>query len=285
MIHPVQSQAHELRHHSIFLLFGSWWFKGYHYVFLPFIAFGVAVNFTVTVSLILWKAFRFLWPEKRLPPPATPETLMLIIPCYNETEEELRRSLDSLVEQKGLKGHKRACFIICDGRVRGPGMQQTTADTLLYSILADKAYRVEMKNAYIGWDKKPMSIILQKGTYEGMPYMVIVKTQNQGKRDSLILLRSFGTCCLPLPPLPCADNVNDIASLHFQHQTSETCDYNVPTTFRRNVIFHSRRLRHRPLSLNCRHGCRHRFSSLVHLPSHPGVALSQMLRRLRRCLG
>ncbi|KAF2273519.1 uncharacterized protein EI97DRAFT_383471 [Westerdykella ornata] len=176
---------------SGFLLFGSWWFKGYHWIFLPFIAFGVAFNFIVVVTLCLWKAFRFVRPERKLPPPETPESLMLIIPCYNENEDELRKSLDSLVEQKGIDNHKKAIFIICDGRVRGPGMTETTGDCLLNTILTEKTSTIHMKNAYLAWDKIPMDIIMQKGTYKGMPYMCIVKMQNRGKRDGLILLRSF----------------------------------------------------------------------------------------------
>jgi chitin synthase len=174
------------------LLFGSWWFKGYHFVFLPFVAFGVAVNFLVVVTLCLWMIFRSIHPERKLPPPTVPESLMLVIPCYNETEEELRRSLDSLVAQKGIEMHKRAVFIICDGRVKGPQMKESTANALLHTILAVKTSRIHMKNAYMAWDKYPMNIIIQKGTYKGLPYMCIVKMHNKGKRDGLILLRSFG---------------------------------------------------------------------------------------------
>lgn len=189
----VHSSSLALTTFSATLLFSSWWFKGYHYIFLPFITFGVAVNFTVVVTLVLWKAVRFVFPEKKLAPPETPESLMLIIPCYNESEDELRRSLDSLVEQKGIDQHRKAIFIICDGRVRGPGMEETTADSLLNTILLDKTLSVHIKDAYMGWDKQPMDIIMQKGTYKGLPYMCIVKMQNRGKRDGLILLRSFGT--------------------------------------------------------------------------------------------
>jgi chitin synthase len=162
-------------------------------VFLPFITFGVAVNLMVVITLLLWLAFRFARPEKKLPAPETPESLMLIIPCYNENEEELRKSLDSLVEQEGIDQHQKAVFIICDGRARGPGMTETTGDCLLNTILTEKTSCALIKNAYMAWDKEPMDIMLQKGTYRGLPYMCIVKMTNKGKRDGLILLRSFGT--------------------------------------------------------------------------------------------
>ncbi|KAH9877748.1 hypothetical protein J1614_002965 [Plenodomus biglobosus] len=174
-----------------FLIFGYWWFKGYHYVFVPIIAVGVLINFTVVVTLLIWLAFRRIKPEIKSPPPLNPDTLMLIVPCYNENEGELRRSIDSLVEQRGLNGHRQACFIICDGRARGPGMTETTGDCLLNTILTGKTYRKHIKNAYIAYDKEPMDIIMQKGTYRGLPYFCIVKMTNKGKRDGIILLRSF----------------------------------------------------------------------------------------------
>lgn len=181
-----------LIHFSGFLLFGSWWFKGYHYVFLPFITYGVFMNFVVVITLLLWLAFRLLRPEKKNPPPTIPESLMLIIPCYNENEEELRKSLDSLVEQRGIENHKQCVFIICDGRARGPGMTQTTGECLLDTILTERTSRIIMKHAYMAWDKEPMDVTIQKGQYRGLDYMCIVKMTNKGKRDGLILLRSFG---------------------------------------------------------------------------------------------
>ncbi|KAF2848143.1 glycosyltransferase family 2 protein [Plenodomus tracheiphilus IPT5] len=174
-----------------FLIFGYWWFRGYHYVFVPFIAVGVLINFVVVMTLLIWLAFRRIRPEIKGPPPLNPDTLMLVIPCYNESEDELRRSIDSLVEQRGIHDHKQACFIICDGRVRGPGMAETTGDCLLNTILTKKTSRKHLKDAYIAFDRERMDVIIQKGTYRGLPYMCIVKMTNKGKRDGIILLRSF----------------------------------------------------------------------------------------------
>lgn len=150
------------------------------------------MNFIVVITLLLWLVFRWIRPQKKDPAPVNPESLMLIIPCYNENEEELRKSLDSLVEQRGIEQNKQCVFIICDGQARGPGMTQTTGECLLDTILTNKTSRIHMKNAYMAWDKEPMDAIIQKGTYRGLPYMCIVKTTNKGKRDGLILLRSFG---------------------------------------------------------------------------------------------
>lgn len=136
-------------------------------------------------------AFRHFFPEKRNPAPETPESLLLIIPCYNESEDELRRSLDSLVEQKHIEQHRHGIVIVCDGRVRGPGMSETTADCLLNTILTEKTSRRKIPNAYLSWEKHDADVILQRGTYRGVPYACIIKLQNSGKRDGLILIRSL----------------------------------------------------------------------------------------------
>jgi hypothetical protein len=149
------------------------------------------INFIVVITLCLWLTLRYFYPEKREPASETPESLLLIVPCYNESEEELRRSLDSLVEQKNIEQHSCGIVIICDGRVRGPGMSETTANCLLNTILTEKTSRRMISNAYLAWDKQDADVILQRGTYRGVPYMCIIKLQNSGKRDGLILIRSL----------------------------------------------------------------------------------------------
>lgn len=142
------------------------------------------------VSIVFNVVRRRVFPEKQIIP-ERPESLVLVIPCYNETKEELLKSLNSLVSQKNIDQHPRAIMIICDGKVRGPGMDKTTADYLFEDILAQKDYRVRIPAAYLAWDQQFMDIEVQKGTYNGIPYFCIVKQQNQGKRDSLIVIRSF----------------------------------------------------------------------------------------------
>ena len=129
-------------------------------------------------------------PEKQIIP-ETPETLVLLIPCYNETKDELLRSLNSLVSQVGIGKHPRSIMIICDGRVRGPGMEKTTADYLLDDILIDKTSRKHISKAYQSWEGNEMDVTIQKGHYNGFPYFCVIKEQNQGKRDGLIVVRSF----------------------------------------------------------------------------------------------
>jgi len=157
---------------------------------LPFITLTVALNVIMVVSLIIFKIKHTIFPPKKIIP-ETPESLVYVIPCYNETPEELTRSLDSLVNQDKIDGHQKACIIIVDGRARGPGMDKSTGDYLMDDILIVRKKRRTIRKAYIGWTHDWMNVEIQVGTYKGMPYYCIVKQQNQGKRDSLIAIRSF----------------------------------------------------------------------------------------------
>ena len=116
----------------------------------------------------------------------------MLMPCYNETLEECTRSLDSLVAQTGIAHHTRAILVICDGKVRGPGMEKTTADYLQQDILSNTSEPMKvLRKAYTGWEGEPMDIEVTRGWYKGVSFYCIVKRMNQGKRDSLIVARSF----------------------------------------------------------------------------------------------
>jgi len=171
-------------------IFASWWWARYYYVYLPFIAFPLVLNCIMIVSLICFKLRNIIRPERIIESDHT-EDLVMIMPCYNETMEECTKSLDSLVDQVGIEHHKRGILVVCDGRVRGPGMEKTTADYLLEDIFVEHTHREKIKNAYRAWDGTTMDLEMSRGLYKGVPYYCIVKERNQGKRDSLIVVRSF----------------------------------------------------------------------------------------------
>ncbi|KAL1847191.1 hypothetical protein Plec18170_008755 [Paecilomyces lecythidis] len=173
-----------------FSIFVTWWWPRFAYILLPFITATVALNSIMVFSIGAHVIWHRIFPEKQIMP-EKPESMVLLIPCYNETMEEMTKSLNSLVGQKDIDQHPQAVMIICDGKVRGPGMEKTTADYLFEDILVQKDYRVRIRAAYLAWDQEFMDVVVQKGTYRGVPYFCIVKQQNQGKRDSLIVVRSF----------------------------------------------------------------------------------------------
>ena len=175
---------------SFILIFASWWWPTYYYLYLPFISFPLVLNCIMIASIIAFQIRNLFRPEK-VNLPSSPEAMVMVMPCYNETHDECSRSLDSLVNQAGVERHKRAILVICDGKARGPGMEKTTADILLEDIFVEPHHREDIKEAYTAWDGVMMDVEISRGLYKGVPYLCIVKQQNQGKRDSLIVVRSF----------------------------------------------------------------------------------------------
>jgi len=121
---------------------------------------------------------------------------LYIIPCYNESKEELSGTIKSLLLQRCVPGDKRSLLIICDGRgITGEGNEEST-DILLKNIL-----QINIINnisweyyLYTTWDKSSNCIIIYKGILmqgsEEIPFILFIKNKNYGKRDSLVLARN-----------------------------------------------------------------------------------------------
>ncbi|KAK6949761.1 hypothetical protein Daesc_008082 [Daldinia eschscholtzii] len=175
---------------NFMFIFSSWWWPRFYFIYLPFISLPLVLNCVMIVDIILWSLKNLVFKPKKVPP-ETPEDMVLLMPCYNETFEECSRSLDSLVNQVNISHHKQAIMVVCDGKVRGPGMDKTTGDYLNEDIFTDQIERRMIRAAYVAWDGQSMDVDISRGIYKGVPFFCIVKQQNQGKRDSLIVARSF----------------------------------------------------------------------------------------------
>ncbi|KAI1393199.1 glycosyltransferase family 2 protein [Hypoxylon trugodes] len=175
---------------NFMLIFASWWWPKFYFIYLPLISLPLVLNCIMIFDIIVWSLKNLVFKPKKTPPP-TPEEMVLLMPCYNETFEECSRSLDSLVNQVNISHHKQAIMVVCDGKVRGPGMEKTTGDYLNQDIFVEQIERKMIRAAYVAWDGQSMDVEVTRGIYKGVPYFCIVKQQNQGKRDSLIVARSF----------------------------------------------------------------------------------------------
>ncbi|KAI2778724.1 glycosyltransferase family 2 protein [Daldinia loculata] len=175
---------------NFMLIFSSWYWPRFYFIYLPFISLPLVLNCVMIADIIIWSLKNLVFKSKKVKP-ETPEEMVLLMPCYNETYEECSRSLDSLVNQVNVSHHKQAIMVVCDGKVRGPGMDKTTGDYLNEDIFVDQVERRMIRAAYVAWDGQSMDVEISRGMYKGLPFFCIVKQQNQGKRDSLIVARSF----------------------------------------------------------------------------------------------
>jgi len=176
------------------LIYAAWQYSDYYYVFLPLLCANTFLQAIMIVSLVLYGIYSgivncFRDPEAKCTPSEL-EKIVMVLPCYNETREEIEKSLDSLVAQKKIEDHPRLIFIIVDGNAKGPGMDKTTQEYLLDDILQFET-RKTFDNGYRARDGLFMACTVQEGLYKGTPYILLVKRYNQGKRDSLCFVRSF----------------------------------------------------------------------------------------------
>lgn len=115
--------------------------------------------------------------------------LLYVLPCYNENETELRKTIDSIASQKDCNIYK-FLIIICDGKIKGSGNTLTTDCILVDNIFKDYIiYNTVFDDAYKNWFNNWENLEVHRGFYNEIPFLIIVKNKNMGKRDSLTLIR------------------------------------------------------------------------------------------------
>jgi chitin synthase len=146
-----------------------------------------------------------------------------IVPCYNETENELLLSLVSLSQQKIGTNDKRLIIIICDGKVIGQGNNKST-DKILLNILNNRNEAIKYK--YTTRENHINTINLYIGQFDNIDYVLMVKDKNYGKRDSLVLARRL---CYSYNTNTYNDNISDIfiksMNLIFRQVFTNNIDY------------------------------------------------------------
>ena len=124
-----------------------------------------------------------------------PKNYIYLVPCYNESEEELTTSLNSLTLQKVVNNDNRCLLIICDGSAIGKGNKQTSTDKILKNMLKISNTDSGEYYDYKTWDNNQNIIKIHTGLYKYMNevinFILIIKTTNYGKRDSLVLARKM----------------------------------------------------------------------------------------------
>jgi cellulose synthase/poly-beta-1,6-N-acetylglucosamine synthase-like glycosyltransferase len=133
--------------------------------------------------------------------------LVMQIPCYNEDEETLRKTIESCV-QSSYERKRKLLFIVADGLVGAAG-QKPSYKILLEDIFehsADLESGIENQahsfESYDGNGAADNKAYCATGHYRGVPYVLVIKTGredeqndpkpgNRGKRDSQLLAYNF----------------------------------------------------------------------------------------------
>ncbi|KAH6701108.1 chitin synthase [Verticillium dahliae] len=174
-------------------IWALWNYHHYWYIFLPFLAANTFCQVIFAISNTIAATFTTLRRKlgfKKDVVPENPEKFVMVLPCYNEDRQEVETSLNSLINQQNIDEHPRLIMVIVDGNAKAPGEEVSTQDFLLNDMFAG-GERIEFQNGYSARDGFFMPVTIQQGKYRGVPYIIIGKKHNQGKRDSLCFVRSF----------------------------------------------------------------------------------------------
>ncbi|CAG8492693.1 1103_t:CDS:2 [Cetraspora pellucida] len=157
------------------------------------------------VAVILFKFLAALQLGARREPEEHDKFVICQVPCYTESEESMRKTLDSLAVLR-YDDKRKLLFIICDGMIVGTGNDRPTPRIVLDILGVDP-----------NMDPEPLSFLslgdgvkqhnmgkVYSGLYECnghvVPYLVVVKVGkpsersrpgNRGKRDSQMILMKF----------------------------------------------------------------------------------------------
>lgn len=164
------------------------WSKFFWYLF-PQLMLRSIVDFIEITLVVIFFVIRRLY-QRQPKIPEKPESFVYLLCCYNESYPELMISLDSLAEQQSLDAHKKAIVVICDGRVSSKGEPKTAAAYLKEDIV-ERPSSTLMAQAYTAWDGAPMDAEIIEGEFRGIPIVCVIKNENRGKRDGIVLIRSF----------------------------------------------------------------------------------------------
>lgn len=136
------------------------------------------------------------------------DTLVVMqIPCYNEDEFTLRKTIDSCV-QSSYDKKRKLLYIVADGMVAAAGQKPTYRILLedIFDHTADLEVGIEnLAHSYTSFDSHGASKNLAyacTGHYRGVPYVIVIKVGrddeqvnpkpgNRGKRDSQLLASNF----------------------------------------------------------------------------------------------
>ena len=176
---------------TLFLYYADKW-----YAFLFILALSSFLN-GVSCLLIWFKKMTITADDYDLPR-LVAKAYLYVVPCYNESIDELRQALDSLVVQRVVPGDVRCLLIICDGKATGQGNKQST-DLELLELLHLGEHDNHSLHEYTTWHQKINVLKVYRGIYttpnleNGMPlpFLLFLKGYNVGKRDSLVLARTL----------------------------------------------------------------------------------------------
>jgi chitin synthase len=173
---------------NILLAFTFGFHPDYWYAFMFALALGTALQ-SLSVIMILWSWIC----ASKTPERTEPKIILFNVPCYNESMEELKGTLDSLTSQFTHLSDDIGIIIVCDGRVKGKDVSGLSTDQILLTLLnindETDSGATSSFATYKNARGNRVNADIYECYYNTVKCMLIVKHTNQGKRDSITLVR------------------------------------------------------------------------------------------------
>ena len=136
--------------------------------------------------------------------------IVYVVPCYNETEKELQNTIYSIYAQKNVEYHNKFLIVICDGKIPCK-TGELTSKILTEIIFKNHILESHIYNeAYSTWENKWNELEIHTGILNNIKFILIIKSRNLGKRDSLTLIRRmiyyYNNKILSIPIKPFTNN-------------------------------------------------------------------------------
>ncbi len=176
---------------NLILITTSIVYSSYWYIFLVPLSVSTSFNCFSVLLILAFSIKNLIFKQKKKDDAElVKKSFAYLIPCYNETEEEINNTIKSLKKQTGVEDNKKVMLIVCDGRVKGSS--ELTTDEILKVIFKDQIKKtLYFKNAYKTWLGEYNNIEVLYGYSDNMPFICFIKDNNVGKRDGLVLIRSI----------------------------------------------------------------------------------------------
>jgi chitin synthase len=112
---------------NLTLIVTSILYSKYWYIFIVPLSLSTSFNCLSVILIVLVRIKNlFFKPKQGNKTEYSKRSLGFLVPCYNETEEELKYTFDSLTSQNDIEENKKMLFVVCDGRVKGKDANLTT---------------------------------------------------------------------------------------------------------------------------------------------------------------
>ncbi|AGE55788.1 chitin synthase [Acanthocystis turfacea Chlorella virus MN0810.1] len=159
---------------SLIVVFHEYW-----YAFAPIMTLGAMMNIWCMSWVIPHAIYMAIKGKPKLSAPKEP--MMFLVTAYNETAWELDRTIESVTSQKLEPGVTSTVVVIVDG-------EKTLAKNLM-KLKYDE--HVIVNDAYEDWHAKPKNVTFFKKTQNNVDVIYLIKSENAGKRDSVVLSRTL----------------------------------------------------------------------------------------------